>query len=258
MSLKQDRKLVEKKYRDETGLFLVEGRKGILELLESNYLIERLYMTLEASEEFDPRIATYRERMNTPLPQVTITTHDRLESAGTFRSNNAGIAIAVIPTREDVHSLYATAKQEFVLVLDDVRDPGNLGTIIRIADWFNVRHIVTSDTTTDTYSPKTIASSMGSFTRIHVTELPLIPFLRGAKDAAIEVAAAVLDGTDIRTAARIGCGLIVMGSESHGVSEEVLPFIDTKLTIPRYGNAESLNVGVATAIILAELRRDER
>ncbi len=254
MSQKLVKKLADKKYRTETGLFIVEGKKNILELLTSDFVIETLYLTLEAGADIDDALLAYNKRMGT-LPETTIVTEEKLATLGTFQSNNAGVAVARQRTSSSMEETLTYAKNEYVLVLDNVRDPGNLGTIIRTADWFGITHIVTSETTTDFYNPKTISASMGSFTRITVTPLSLTSFLSEAKHMNIPSFGAFLDGKDTFTFSYPRHGLIVMGSESHGIGKELESLITERITIPRYGKAESLNVAVATAVVLSSLRK---
>ena len=143
-------------------------------------------------------------------------------------------------------------------MLDDVSDPGNLGTIIRIADWYGIRKIVCSESTTDFYNPKVIAASKGSFTRVKLMYTDLENYLQ--KNAGEKmVAGAFLNGVnlyDFKFPIQKG-GFIVMGNESNGVGQEVESYITDRITIPRFGEAESLNVGIATAVILDNLRRGE-
>jgi RNA methyltransferase, TrmH family len=255
MVLKNIRKLADRKYRDETGLFLVEGKKSISELLESDFEVESIFVTQDASIDMRGAIETYCIRAKKSQPEVVIVSEEKLSTIGTFQSNNAGVAVVRRRTSTPPSNILKRAQTEFVLVLDDVRDPGNLGTIVRIADWFGVTHIVTSETTTDFYNPKTVSASMGSFTRVHVTPLSLPEFLQEAKRANILSYGTFLDGKSIYEYKKVDRGLLIMGSESHGISEELEALIHERITIPRYGKAESLNVGIATAIILSALRQ---
>jgi TrmH family RNA methyltransferase len=252
MSQKLLKQLTERKHRDETGLFLVEGKKSISELLASDFEVETIYATLETVSEFETAGAEQGKRTGI-TPQVICITEEKLAQHGTFRSNNAGVAIARQKPLFDVNHILERAKKELVIVLDDVRDPGNLGTIIRTADWFGVTHIVCSDTTTDFYNPKVIAASMGSFTRVRVTSLSLLQFLGIAREQKIPSMGAFLDGRNIFETKSPTHGFLVMGSESHGIHEDIEPFITDRITIPRFGKAESLNVATATAVILATL-----
>jgi len=255
MSLKTDAKLAHKKYRNETGLFIVEGRKGILELLDSDLRVVRIYVTLEESGSIDSACSAYHIRTGNPLPEVTIVHAQTLSSLGTLETNSTGLAVASMRPSIDEDAILDIATSTFVLVLDDVQDPGNLGTIIRTADWFGITHIVTSPTTVDAYNPKVIRASMGSFTRTHVTELPLESLLTQAAERKIDTYGAFLTGKNLYETSFGTSGFIVMGSESHGISETIAPSIQSHITIPRYGQAESLNVGTATALILSEIRR---
>ncbi len=255
MSQKLLKKLVDKKYREETGLFLVEGKKSIDELLASDFVVETIYATLETLSDIEAAAQIYHTRSGGRAPEVICVTEEKLATTGTFRSNNAGIAIARQKDNVPVERVLKEAEDTFVLVLDDVRDPGNLGTIIRTADWFGITHIVTSETTTDFYNPKVIAASMGSFTRISVTPLQLPSFLRQAQEQTIPIFGAFLDGENIFEIKHSGHGLIVMGSESHGIGVEIAPYITDRITIPKYGDAESLNVAIATGVILSALKQ---
>ena len=254
MSQKLLKKLRDTKYRKESGLFLVEGKKNILELLSSNFEVASIYTTLESLESFDTEADTYTLREKCVRPDVILLSQDRLEESGTFKTNNAGIAIAKQKQSISREILLEEALRGYVLILDDVRDPGNLGTIMRTADWFGISHIVTSETSTDCYNPKTIAASMGSFTRITVTALPLIELLQNAKNLNVPTMGSFLDGRNIFETKSPEHGFIIMGSESHGIGEPLISFIDDRVTIPRYGHAESLNVAIATAVILGALR----
>lgn len=256
MSRKLVQKLALKKHREETGLFIVEGEKNLIELLGSELVIQTLYATQDTLAGLSPHLESYRARFPKNHIDLVSVSEETLHEYGTFETNSAGIAIALQPDARTPEEIIVAAKSGLVLVLDDIHDPGNLGTIIRTADWFGVTHIVASETTTDTFNPKTIAASMGSFTRVPVTRLSLPTFLESAQKSNITTYGAYLDGVDAHTVHARAHGIIVMGSESHGISETLLPYIAEKITIPRYGNAESLNVGIATGIILNVLARE--
>ena len=256
MSLKIIKKLADKKHRNETGLFFVEGEKNIKELLNSNFYIEEIFGIPPFLDSLIDAINVYDERMQARV-ELTETKQAELEYAGTFITNAFGIAVVRQKEMSDASAILVQAQKDIVIVLDNVRDPGNLGTIVRIADWFNVTHIAASLTTTDFYSPKVIAASMGSFTRISVTYLSLPNFLEEAKKLDIPIISADMEGQNIHEATFPKKGILLMGSESHGVSEESFAFTTLRVTIPRFGKAESLNVSVATGIILNELRRNK-
>lgn len=243
MSPKTIKKLADKKYRLETGLFLVEGDKSIRELLLSDFVVEEIYGT----KAFIGSLAT-------DIP-TSVVDEDTLVKIGTLQSSNAGIA--VVKQKEIVQrsTILADANNTFILALSDVRDPGNLGTIIRIADWFGVKYVVASESTTDFYNPKTISASMGSFTRVSVSYCALPAFLKEVKEAGLPIMGAVLDGKDVHEGGLPKNGVLLMGSESHGIDIELLSHVTHKVTIPKFGSAESLNVSIATGILLDALRR---
>jgi TrmH family RNA methyltransferase len=163
--------------------------------------------------------------------------------------------LAVVKTKPN-DFLYAE-KQEYVLVLDDIRDPGNLGTIIRIADWYGITKIICSLTTTDWYNPKVIAASKGSFTRVRGYYVELDMYLEKVRttEQGTRIYGTFLEGKNIHQTTFAEAGYIVMGNESNGISPSVETFITQKITIPRFGGAESLNVGIAAAVVLDNWRR---
>ncbi len=253
-SLKTVKRLGDKKYRTEMGLFIVEGEKNIKELLDSDFSIEEIFGTSAFLDSIIERINAYDERMQTRI-EIRETKVDDLEQAGTFISNVTGIAVVHQKELGDDNIALACADENIVLMLDDVRDPGNLGTIIRIADWYGVTHIIASPTTTDFYNPKVIAATMGSFTRVSVAYAPLDTVLAKAQAAHFPVVVADMEGVSTHEGTLPKTGLLLMGSESHGVKKELLHFVTQRVTIPRFGNAESLNVSVATGILLDTMRR---
>ncbi len=248
MTLKELKRLGEKKYRKETGLFYVEGKKNIFELFESEYDIQTLFVTKVFSQEI-------HEKYPTRIESITIRecTEESLIKAGTFTSNADGIAVAKQKAEPSLEALCDLARKKMVLVLDGIQDPGNLGTIIRTADWFGISAIIASPTTVDFYNPKVISSTMGSFTRVSLTYTNIAPLIERASKDAIPSYGALLEGESVYAISTVTNGFIILGSESHGIRADVLPHIRTHITIPRYGRAESLNVGIATGIILSHL-----
>lgn len=255
MSPKQIKKLTEKKYRTETGLFLVEGEKNIAELLNSDLKIEAILGTKPFLQLYDQRIKAYIQRTNCPAFDINEIKESELEQNGSLISNNAGIAVVVQKKEEDADVIIAQEQKNIVLVLDDIRDPGNMGTIIRTADWYGVTHIVASPTTVDLYNPKVISATMGSFARISVSYIELDDLLSKAQELLIPVIIGDLAGKSTHEGGLPKTGLLLMGSESHGVNPNSLQFATHQVMIPRFGNAESLNVSVATGILLDTLRR---
>lgn len=228
-----------KKYRKQEQSFVVQGAKSVQELLVSDFEVTMVF----ATKEF---------RSNTRMPsvaEVIEVSEKELSSIGEFQTNDSAIAVARI---QDIKQL-AIRPDEFALVLDDIRDPGNLGTIIRTADWFGINKIIASEETADFYSPKVIAATMGSFTRCKMLYTDLPAYLKGIGD--ISVFGAFLNGEDIHTVDFGAGGLLLIGNEARGISDQLAPFVSQRITIPRYGKAESLNAAMATAIICDNMRR---
>ena len=233
-----------KKYRQLSQSFIVEGAKSVLELLSSDFTIEFVL----ATSEFQQKYSTISSKHKTLFETVTL---QELQGLGSFQTNDSCLAVA----KTKQNDFLCAENKEYVLVLDDVSDPGNLGTIIRIADWYGIKKIICSETTTDLYNPKVIAASKGSFTRIKAYYTNLPEFL--AENARQQnIIGAFLDGDSIYDHAfSADGGYIVMGNESNGVGKEVEFFVTQRITIPRVGDAESLNVGIAAAVMLDNLRR---
>ena len=227
-----------KKNRKEEQCFLVEGAKSVRELLASDFEV----VLLAGTADF---LAQQR-----PLPkgEVVEAKEAELEGLGEFQSNNGALAVARIKPNTPLER-YA---DEFALVLDDIRDPGNLGTIIRTADWFGIHKVIASEETADCYSSKVITSTMGSFTRTRIYYTRLEEYLSNTPG---RVFGAYLNGTSIHDVNFGKGGLVLIGNESRGISPQLESFVTDKVTIPRYGQAESLNAAIATAIFCDNLRR---
>ena len=242
------RSLHQKKFRQEHGQFLVEGAKSVQEVLASDFQVEVLLATEAFAEVLYTGNVLGADHQR---PILEIVSADELTRFGTLETNNA--AIAVVKTTENRPLLAEPG--EIVLVLDDIRDPGNLGTILRIADWYGVRKVICSETTADVYNPKVISASKGSFTRVRWYYTDLVGYLT-EKPVSMPVYGAFLGGQNVHTLAfEQAGGYLVMGNEANGIHSELIPFVNQKITIPRYGDAESLNVGIAAAVILDNWRR---
>jgi len=176
-------------------------------------------------------------------PQID---EEALTKASTLVSNNAAIAIVDMP-KADLPNMNG-----LILALDGVSDPGNLGTIIRVADWYGIKHIVTSTDSADAYNPKTISATMGSFVRVSVSQVELPEYLQTLN---LPIYGAFLDGESVHKTQFSGEGVLLMGSESHGIREACAGLVTDKITIPAFGEAESLNVAMATGIILDNFKR---
>ena len=235
--------LHQKKYRQRHQAFLVEGAKSVTELLQSDLRVQLLLVTpqfLESCAQVIP------EEL-----KVHATTEAELQRLGTFESNNAALAVVAMPAAYPPKP----AQNALCLALDDVRDPGNLGTIARIADWYGISTLICSNACADFYNPKTIAASMGSFTRLSPFYTDLQEYLTQARKT-MPVYAAALEGESVYRKKLKPTGILVMGNEANGISAEVMQLATEKLTIPRFGHAESLNVAIATAILCDNFYRN--
>jgi RNA methyltransferase, TrmH family len=228
-----------KKNRVQDRLFLVEGAKAVLEFINSKFTTDVVYGT-----------ETFEQQNINILRQNNITFEKALETeitqAGYLNSNNAAIALVNMLEQE----VYPIAQDEWTLALDTINDPGNLGTIIRVADWYGIKRIIVSENSVDAYNPKVVNASKGSLSRVQIDYTNLEKFLSLFAGTII---GADMKGEDIHSFKTDNGGVLVMGSESHGISNELQNLLTSKITIPRIGGAESLNVGVATAIICDNL-----
>ncbi len=232
-----------KKYRKEAQSFIVEGAKGVKELLRSDFEITWLAGTSDFLDE-------NRNTLSLRKVDWVETTERELSPLGTFSTNNAALAIARLRPNLPPH-----LTNEFVLVLDDIRDPGNLGTIIRTADWYGIKNIIASVETADFYNPKVITATMGSFCRVHVYYVSLTDYLFGTN---WPLYGASLTGKSLYETNFEKEGFIVIGNESLGISPAIHSLITQHVTIPRIGQAESLNASIATAIILDNVFRSKK
>jgi TrmH family RNA methyltransferase len=233
--------LHQKKYRKENGIFIIEGIKSIVEFLGSNYQLHSIYFTSAISTQL-PKFDT-----NIRLFEVS---DEELRKISTLQTPQGILALVHMPLDSGVD--IASLKNQFSLVLDDVQDPGNFGTIIRTADWFGIKNIVCSEHTVEAYNPKTVQSTMGSLCRVNVSYTNLADFLGKVN---LPIFGALLDGNDIYQANWGQEGLILLGNEGHGIAKNLIGKITVPITIPRFGMAESLNVAVSAAIFCSELKR---
>jgi len=223
-----------KKYRRKASAFVVEGGKNVSELLSSDFEILHLFVTEKFLQEYCNNLQTKIE--------YTLCSEKELINMGSFQSNEYALAVAKM--RSDESSFL---NEKLILGLDEVRDPGNLGTIIRIADWYGIKNIIASPGTADVYNPKVINASMGSFTRVNIEYADLEDFLK--KNQTLNVYGTFLNGKNIHDFKPDTPTIFIMGSESVGINQKLTPWIDEKITIPGYGKAESLNVAISTAIV---------
>lgn len=232
--LKYIQSLCQKKQRTQEGLFIAEGPKLASELLSSDYQVKKIYA-----------LAGWVAENNAPVETVTVT-EEELAKMSTLQTPNEVLLVC----HQKALTTSPVLQKQISLVLDGIQDPGNLGTIIRIADWFGISQIIASEDTVEFYNPKVIQSTMGSFIRVRCWYRNLPEFLATVN---LPVYGALLNGHPVNEAGLISEGILVIGNESKGIREGVLPFITKAITIPRIGAAESLNAAVATGIILSHI-----
>lgn len=229
--------LQQKKYRKEHNLFIAEGIKTVQELLNSEFELYHLYTTENIFSDVEKN-------------RVTIITQPELEKISALTTPNTCLAVFKIPESKQVRA------EGLVVALDDVRDPGNLGTIIRLCDWFGINQLICSEACADVYNPKVVMATMGSLARVNVAYTSLEKFFANTN---LPVFGTFMDGENIYNQTLPENGIIVMGNEANGISAEIERFCSKRIAIPRFGElqaTESLNVATATAIILSEFRRN--
>ena len=220
---------------------MAEGYKSVTEFIAAGYQIHTVYHTVAA----DAKLHNLSKKIN--FQEITEAELQKMSGLTTPQQ-----VLAVIQLPEWPKLKPEDLKNKFSVVLDGIQDPGNLGTIIRTADWFGINHIICSDDTVDAYNPKVVQATMGSLARIKIyyTDLEaLLPTLN------LPLFGAMLDGKNIYTADFGSEGLILMGNEGNGIRPNIQPLITRSITIPRVGEAESLNVSIATALFCSEITR---
>jgi len=236
--IKLIRSLEMKKNRKQNGLFVAEGPKVVGDLLQAGYHAKMLFATRE-------------------YPHAELITADELHRISFLQHPQEVLAVFEIP----LNTMSAPAEHQLCLALDGVQDPGNLGTIIRIADWFGISHIFCSTDTVDAYNPKVVQATMGSLAHVQIVYTDLVELV-GNLPPSYPVYGTLLDGENIYEQELSAEGIIVMGNEGKGISSQVEELVSHRLFIPNYPadrpTSESLNVAVATSIILSEFRRREQ
>lgn len=230
--------LAQKKNRTKYGLFIVEGIKGISEILNSQYELESLYTT--------------QQIFNAPPAKTHEISESELKKISGLTTPQTALAIFRIPKESRVPF------SGLILALDGIRDPGNLGTIIRLCDWFGIEHLICSQDTVDCYNPKVVQATMGSITRVNIAYRSLERVIKEAVE--IPVLGTFLEGDNVYASNLPSTGILIMGNEANGISLDVEKLVNQKLHIPQFGyssKTESLNVATATAILLSEFRRQE-
>ena len=227
--------LQQKKQRIAHQLFIAEGIKGIQELLDASFELDHLYTTQNDFEMVSNN-------------QKTVVSDADLKKISALATPNTCLAVFKMPKEKKMEA------SGLILVLDSVRDPGNLGTIMRLCDWFGIQQLICSKETVDIYNPKVVQATMGSIARVTVSYVDLNDFLT---TTSLPVFGTFMNGDNIYKTALPQEGIIVMGNEANGISPELEKIIKNRLTIPRFGTiqkTESLNVATATAIVLSEFR----
>ena len=228
--------LQQKKYRKQEQLFFAEGVKVVQELLHSNFELQDLFTT---KQDF----------LTVPKNKVHAISEAELKKISALTTPNTCLAVFKIPKAKEM------VEKGLIVALDDVRDPGNLGTIIRLCDWFGIETLFCSEESVDIYNPKVVQATMGSISRVNVVYGNLEAFLSQTK---LPVFGTFMDGKNIYQEKLPKEGIIVMGNEANGISSSVEKLVSERIAIPRFGNlqvTESLNVATATAIILSEFKR---
>jgi len=228
--------LQQKKYRKLHNLFIAEGKKVIQELIDAKFNLEHLFVTKENlfDNKHQPVLIA-----DVDLKKITALT-------------TANDCLAVFKTKE----ISFKESSGLELALDDIKDPGNMGTIIRLCDWFGISRIVCTEESVDIYNPKVVQATMGSLARVEVVYTDLKSYI---KNANTEVFGTFMEGENIYKQTLPTSGIIVMGNEANGISRDIEKLVTQKISIPRFGTlqqTESLNVATATAIILSEFKRN--
>uniref|UniRef100_UPI0040496F49 TrmH family RNA methyltransferase n=1 Tax=Gelidibacter sp. TaxID=2018083 RepID=UPI0040496F49 len=227
--------LDQKKFRQQHQLFVVEGKKSIAEFLKSSFKLHYLYTTVDDFER--------------DAKKLTHITENELKKISSLATPQVALALFEIPKQKPVND------SGLIVALDAVRDPGNLGTIIRLCDWFGVKNLVCSDTTVDCFNPKVVQATMGSITRVDISYVDLEAFLKTSK---LQSFGTFMDGDNVYEKELSQNGILILGNEANGISPTVESIVNHKISIPRFGNlqaTESLNVATATAILLSEFCR---
>ncbi len=230
--------LYQKKYRKQHGLFVAEGKKVVKELLDAGLKLHSLFTIDENAFEVDEQYQYY-------------TTTEELKQISFLTTAQTALALFYIPESTKINT------DGLVMALDDVRDPGNLGTIIRLCDWFGIQDLVCSQETVDCFNPKVIQATMGSITRVNITYLDLEKFLT-LQEPNTTIFGTFMDGNTIYSESLPEKAIIIMGNEANGISKTIVDTINQRITIPQFGSnqkTESLNVATAAAIVLSEFRR---
>lgn len=236
--IKRIQSLRQKKQRVKQRLFVAEGLKVVNEFLKSSFTLDSLFVTTEVQNSFEGH-------------SFHLISESELKKISSLKTPNGVLALFQIPEEKKL------VENELIVALDGVNDPGNLGTIIRLCDWFGITQLVCSKNTVDCYNEKVVQATMGSLSRVQINYLDLEEFLRQTD---IPSFCADMDGTNVYSTQLPSSGVLVMGNEANGISEKISKCCTHQISIPRFGKiqaTESLNVATATAILLSEFRRSD-
>ncbi len=245
--IKLIKSLDKKKNRLDSGFFVAEGKKLVIDLLQSDIVVYEVFCTKLISDE----IIHYK-----PDLKIENIKKEELLRISFLKNTPEIIALCAIP--KSVID-WDEIKCNLTLVLDSIQNPGNLGTIVRLADWFGIRNIVCSEECADLFNPKVVQATMGAFARVKVHYVPLSGFLKKANDLKIPIFGAFLEGENLYECELTSSGLVVMGNEGNGISWDISTYVTRRINIPAFPpdviSSESLNVAIATSIICSEFRR---
>jgi RNA methyltransferase, TrmH family len=230
--------LQQKKYRIAHKLFIAEGEKVIRELLNSSFKLNHIYCTDHTFNDIDGA-------------KITIILPSELKKMSALNTSNNCLAVFEIRIQAKLQ------ENGLILALDNIKDPGNLGTIIRLCDWFGISQMICNSETVDVYNPKVVQASMGSLTRVAIYYLDLKQYLSNTK---MPIYGTFMDGESIYSSDLVQNSIVIMGNEANGISTEIEKYVNKRIAIPRFGTiqkTESLNVASATAIVLNEFKRVE-
>ncbi len=245
VKIKLIKSLADKKNRQSEGLFLAEGNKLVKEILNSHFTVNTLIATDQFIEDYGRTVDC----------EIISADQEEIDRASLLKSPQQAIALVQIPAPIQHFSL----TKNLTLCLDDLQDPGNLGTIVRLADWFGIRQIICSENTVDIYNPKAVQATMGAICRVNISYTGLKDLIKKAKSENLTIYGAFQNGTNIYMTDLQQEALVILGNEGNGISRELESGIDEKISIPCFSllpvRTESLNVSMAAAIICSEFKR---
>jgi len=237
-----------KKDRDESGLFLVEGNKMVEEALRSEYKIETLVCTAQFADQ--------HPEIRSKAKEIIEADRGSIQKASLLQNPQEALAIIIQP---EIETPELNLNAELCLALDFIQDPGNLGTILRIADWFGINTVICSENTVDVFNPKVVQASMGAIFRIKTLYTNLESFLFETSKKQIPVYGTFMDGNNIYSESLTRNGIVVIGNEGNGISDSISRLVNRRIAIPTFSTnpnkAESLNVAIAASICCSEFRR---